>query len=169
MIPDRSDLKKVLDLQAYVDGEVSAEERRRVEALLERDPGAQSLTGSLRGIRDLVRSGEPEVRLTESREFYWAAIERGIRREAVANPEPRNFADLLRAHGWLRWALPALGVAAAGVMLMVLQPARWRPATVAALSLNHEVESESDDSVAFTFRAEHSGMSVVWVQGRHDF
>ena len=66
MTPHQSDLKKVLDLQAYVDGEVSAEGRRRVEALLLGDPEAQELARSLSGIRELMRSGEPEARLTDS-------------------------------------------------------------------------------------------------------
>lgn len=169
MNPDRSDLKQALGLQAYVDREISARERCRVEAVMLKDPKARDLVRSLGGISELIRAGEPEACLTESREFYWSAIERQIRREAVVSQDSRGFACWVRGHGWLRWALPALGAVVVGVLLLVLQPSGWRSATVAALSLNREVESVSEDTSTFTFRSVHSGMSVVWVQVRQDF
>ena len=166
MNSDGSDLKKALELQAYVDGELSPEDRRRVEAVLLEDPESREWVSALGGVSKLIRSGEPEVFLSESREFYWSAIEREIRRAAVPARQPWGIAGWLRVHGWLRWAIPAV---AAGVMLLIFQPSIWRSSSVAVLSLNREVELESEDSVAFTFRSEHSGMSVVWVKGRHDF
>ncbi len=168
MNPHDSDLKKALDLQAYADGELAEDERRRVELLLRQDPGARALLGSLNGLRELMRNGEPESRVEESREFYWSGIAREIERVEALEAVPAGIGAWFPSRAWWRWALP-VGAAVAVMIFVVSPPDGVRSAAVATFGLNHEVVSETDDAVTFTFRSEPAVMSVTWVQGRHDF
>jgi anti-sigma factor RsiW len=163
---------KALQLQAFVDGELGAREREQVEALLSRDPEAASLVQALTGLRSLLKDGEAVVRMPISREFNWSQIQRQI--EAQGTVEARGAAVGSRVVRptlveWLRWAVPCLGVGALAVFLVTTQFSGGTARPDAVLGLNHEVETEAGDTVAFTFRAESAGMSIVWVDGHHDF
>ena len=91
-------------LAAYVDGvtELSADERRRIEARLTAEPalrGEADATRELLGeLRDLPRSGEPD----------WSALERSIN-QAVGPDAPKRW------RGW-RWLVPVVALAAAGAL-----------------------------------------------------
>lgn len=106
-------------LSAYVDGvaQLSPDERRRVEALLERDPAARADQATVRALLDRVRALPPE-----GGEPDWAAMERSIG-QAVGPSVPRAW--------WRsrRWLVPLSTFATAVAVLLVL----WaRPATRSA-------------------------------------
>jgi len=75
-----------LKVQAYLDGELSEREARRVAEELRSEPEAQALLAELRNTTSALRENEPTVALPESREFFWGKIEREITR-AEAAPE----------------------------------------------------------------------------------
>ena len=51
--------EQLLDLQAYVDGELSEERRRQIEATLPADLDAQKLVAGLQQLGSLIRAHEP--------------------------------------------------------------------------------------------------------------
>lgn len=95
-------------LAVYVDGvtELSAEERRRVEARLADEPalrGEADATRTLLGeLRDLPRIGEPD----------WSALERSIS-DAVGPDAPKRW------RGW-RFLVPAVALATAGAIAVLV-------------------------------------------------
>ncbi|HET7505017.1 MAG TPA: hypothetical protein VFK02_28530 [Kofleriaceae bacterium] len=116
-------------LAAYVDGvgELPPDERRRVEALLERDPGARAEQAMLRGLIEDLRAlppggggggggdGDGSEGVTAG-EPDWAALERSIR-DAVGREVPRPW-----WRRWSWWLAPSATLATALAVLLVL----WR-------------------------------------------
>jgi hypothetical protein len=95
-------------LAAFVDGvtELSTEERRRIEARLAAEPalrGDADATRDLLGeLRELPKTGAPD----------WAALERSIA-DAVGPDVPKRW------RGW-RWLVPALALATAGALALLV-------------------------------------------------
>jgi len=148
-------------LQAYLDGELPDGEAAEVRELIARDHGAQALFDELTNTNAALEGHETEVKLPESREFYWSKIQREIARlEApVAVPEPKD-----SWAGWVlrRW-LPVSGLAAAScaVVLFMLLSGN----TQAQLA---EMELNSDKMGAYTFRDQKEKMTMIWFYDRTD-
>ena len=70
-----------LKLQAYLDGELSSGEAKAVEDLSTHDADARALFEELKLTKSVLAENELEVRLPESRGFYWSKIQRQIERE----------------------------------------------------------------------------------------
>jgi len=68
-----------LKLQAYLDGELSKKETREVETWLASDKEAQLLLAELKTTNRALSIFEQELKLPESREFFWSKIQREIR------------------------------------------------------------------------------------------
>src|SRR5689334_12270401 len=104
-----------LKLQAYLDGELSAWQSRRVAAWLAQDAEARMLLAELRNTAAALPGNELEVKLPESREFYWGKIESRI---LTVTPEPA----LTERAPWAVWSwlrprlVPVCAVAALVVM-----------------------------------------------------
>src|SRR5437867_7321096 len=100
-------LESELKLQAYLDGELSGRQARKVAAWLATDPQAQLLLAELKMAKTALAGAEPEMALPENREFYWSKIQREIQRteEAQPRPVPRFLA------AWRRLLAPTAGVA----------------------------------------------------------
>lgn len=105
-------------LAAYVDGvtELSADERRRIEARLAAEPalrGDADATRELLGeLRELPRTGEPD----------WSALERSIN-QAVGPDAPKRW------RGW-RWLVPVVAIATAGAIAALVLHDPAKPVTV---------------------------------------
>lgn len=158
--------EQLLDLQAYVDGELSDERRRQVEAALPSDLDARELVAGLRQLSTLLRENEPKVGVPASREFYWSQIQREIQRQAQdgarasAKPEHSRSPvspEASTALGWLRWLIPALGVAAVAVVVST----RSLPREM-ALATGGDVTLV--DATSTVFRSESDGVTVHWIQ-----
>jgi anti-sigma factor RsiW len=139
-----------LNVQAWLDGELSAREAAEVERLVAANPAAARLATELRWTRQALRAGEPDRPVPETREFYWSKIERAIRAPAVT--PARHPASWAR---WWRLALP-LGAAAALALFFALPAMRVEPAVAI-------IENHLDDVGSFSFRSESEGMTVVWI------
>ncbi len=143
--------EQLLDLQAYVDGELPEERRRQVEAALPADLNAQELVTGLRQLGTLIRAYEPTATVPVTREFYWSQIRRQI--EAEQPKVPAASAAL----GWLRWLIPAMGVAAVAVVVSTQQTPR-------EITLAGGGDVTVVDVSSTVFRSESDGVTVHWIQ-----
>jgi negative regulator of sigma E activity len=154
-----------LKLQAYLDNELSGADLREIAAVLERDPEARALYAELEGTRSLLEAGELELKVPESREFYWSKIQREIQREsreATARPSRFFLAGYPR---WFRILAPTGG--AALVLTAALSVVRLTTGP-SALSYVHELETPLEDTSVISFHSQSAGMTVVWVQGQEN-
>ena len=146
-----------LKVQAWLDGELPGAEAREAAKWLEQDREAAALAGELRNTRQALAGFEADVRLPESREFFWSKIEREIRRletPAPAAPRGESYWTLFR-----RFLVPASALAAVLLGAVVL----LRPASPAALTLSPAFETASADSGTFTYRDESARTTLVWL------
>jgi anti-sigma factor RsiW len=143
--------EQLLDLQAYVDGELSEERRRQVEAALPVDLDAQELVAGLQQLGSLIRAHEPAATVPASREFYWSQIRRQIEAEQPKAPAASV------ALGWLRWLIPAMGVAAVAVVVSTQQAPR-------EITLAGGGDVTVVDVSSTVFRSESDGVTVHWIQ-----
>jgi anti-sigma factor RsiW len=145
-----------LKLQAFLDGELTDGEARQVEDWLARDPDAAALLRELRQTHALLAGFEEEIRLPESREFFWSKIKRGIERPEQPAPVPAA----LSWAGWLRRLLvPASAMALIGVAGFVAS----RQSSTPGLASGAEIETALADPGAFTYRDDNSGTTLVWL------
>jgi anti-sigma factor RsiW len=145
-------------LQAHLDGELPPGEAAEVEQWLARDPEARALLAELRNTNAALSGHEAEVKLPETREFFWSKIEREIGRQSVA-PEPA------RRSFWARWGwrglVPAGGLAVACLFALHLA----NPGTASA-EFVQELELASDDMGAYTYRNQEDGLTTIWLYNR---
>lgn len=144
-----------IKLQAYLDGELTGRESQRMAALIESDADAQALRAELRQVRSLLTANEPELRLPESREFYWSKIERAIERSEVA-PASHAPAWMLFFRRHLA-AVSGTAVAAALVLFLALQM------NFMSGELFEEIDNPLDGTSSFSFRSESQQMTLVWI------
>jgi anti-sigma factor RsiW len=146
-----------LKLQAYLDGELSDREARQISDWLAKDAAARSLFEELQMMKTVLTQNEPELKLPESREFFWSKIQRDIR---VQEQEPARASESVSIFAWLhRHLLPVAGAAAA-LALIVGISLKSQPAVASQLA---ESESLMDDMGLMTFRSQADQLTVVWV------
>src|SRR5689334_16490428 len=104
------DYDSQLKLQAYFDGELPEAEAREVAAWLARDADAVGLLAELRYTRQAARNFESDIKLPETREFYWSKIRREIGRLEQTEPVARDAAPVIA--WWRRFLVPAGAFAA---------------------------------------------------------
>ncbi len=150
-----------LKLQAYLDGELPDGEAADVRELIARDREAQELVAELANTNAALTGHEAEVRLPESREFYWSKIKREIARLETPAAVPKQ------SDSWFGWAkrrwLPMSGLAAAScaaVLFMLLSGSSQ--AQLAEMELN------SKEMGAYTFRDQKESMTMIWFYNKAD-
>ena len=108
-----------LKLQSYLDGELSVRESKQVAEWITKDNDARLLYEELKMAKTAVVDNEPQMKLPESREFFWSKIERDIQRQEAQPVREENSVSVL---GWLhRFLVPisaAAVVAVIGVVMM---------------------------------------------------
>ena len=146
-----------LKLQAHLDGELSEREARGISKQLSNDSAVRSLFAELQFTKTALCGNELELKLPETREFYWSKIQREIERSGkVAAPVQR-----------VSWWKPAYvrlggGFAAACALLMI-----------SFIAFNGQNESYvtdevegTDDMGAITYHSDKEGMTVVYLFDR---
>ncbi|MDB6121505.1 MAG: putative transrane anti-sigma factor [Pedosphaera sp.] len=150
-----------LKLQAYLDGELSAKETAEVQNWIATDQDAQLLLAELQNTNAALVGFEAEIKLPETREFFWSKIQREI--ESQEKASARVSARPFSLGAWLqRHLVPVSGTAMAIlVLLLVVQ---------VAPSKNQvgEMELSSGDVGAVTFRNESEKMTLVWFYDKAD-
>lgn len=146
-----------LNLQAYVDGELDAAQRAEVEKCLAKDADARTLVTGLRQLSEILKQGEPVAKVPDTREFYWSQIQRRI--QAQEKSQPRSTESVSTALSWLRWLVPAVGVAVVAVVVTL----QHTPGS-AAPTQKGLVENKSQTEVPSTvFRSESEGVTIHWL------
>jgi hypothetical protein len=152
-----------LQVQAYLDGELTPAEARRVADRIAGDREAQALLSELTATRRWLRPNEPSVSVPASREFYWSQIERGIER---LEPARERAGRELNWRNWLRYLVPAAGVAlAVGLGVLWLKQGPTIPPDD-PLHYLAETENLSEHNTSFTFRSQRENMFVVWISNK---
>jgi len=144
-----------LDLQAYLDGELSSKDAREVAARIEIDPEASALHTQMQQTSALLKGNEVDRRLPQTREFFWSQIERQISREEQRGTTSAPWwLEFLRRHVG---AVSGVGVAAALVILGAVQ------LNLVSGDLLEEIDNPLDETTSFSFRSESQKMTVVWI------
>jgi anti-sigma factor RsiW len=142
-----------LKLQAYLDGELPAGEAEAVRDLLADNAVARDLLVELTNTRDVIVAHEANIKLPESREFYWAKIQREINRELKPAPVAGGFSLV----AWLRRALvpvPAGAVAAVAIAVMFSLPHAGGAG---------DYSTTSSEAAAFTYHNYATDTTLVWL------
>jgi len=150
------DNKAQLKLQALLDGELPEREANEVAQWVAQDREAAALMEELRNTREALAGFDAEVRLPESREFFWSKVERGIQRLDHPAPKParESYLTLLR-----RFLVPASAVATVLIAGLMLNRQPGSSGGTAAA----EMETALADSGAFTYRDFSAGTTLVWL------
>lgn len=149
-------LERQLKLQAHLDGELPPGEAREVADLLAQDAEARALLAELKNTRAALQGFETDIKLPESREFYWSKIEREIRRLEKEETSPAPVPVL----AWLRRLLIPAAALSAIVLAVVLIRQQLGSET---LVRGPETFTAFADPSAFTYRDYASGTTLVWV------
>ncbi len=140
-------------LQAHLDGELSDREGRELSELLSQNRGAQMLLAELNFTKTALCGNEVELKLPETREFYWGKIQREIERSGAMEPQ------ISSAFQWWkpRWVA---GIASACALLMVSFIAFRDTANYG------ELEGANGDMGAITYHSDSERMTVVYLFDR---
>ena len=143
-----------LKLQAHLDGELTGREAKEIAALLEQDQAAAALFGELRNTKTALAGNELEIKLPESREFFWSKIEREINRleQAPAGTRAASWWTVVRTRYIA--AISGAGIAAALVLTTVVN---FRGAGT------FDVEDLLEETGSLSYRNEAHKTSVVWI------
>lgn len=154
-----------LDLQSYLDGELAGRDARRVEQLLATDREAEALFQELKATKSLLAGNEPQLKVPETRDFYWSKIQREIERAEALESVGASDGEGFFAR-WKRYLAPLAGVAA--VVLLGVVTAKVYDAATLNSSAQHlaEIQNLSDETGSYSFRSQSENMFVVWVYDR---
>jgi len=110
----------------------------------------------LRITRGALAGFNAEVRLPESREFFWSKVEREIQRLGAPAPRPARATYLAQLR---RFLVPASAVAAVVIAGLMLN----RQPGSSGGSVATEMETALADSAAFIYRDFSAGTTLVWL------
>ena len=147
-----------LKLQAFLDGELPESDSREMAAWITQDAEAAALLGELTNTRNVLKGFASEVKLPESREFYWSKIKREIERAA---PEPVA-APKASLSSWFRRAFVPLGAMAALALVALIVVNSFSSGGHHPMPMTANVMLGSDAN-AFTYRDDAQDMTVVWL------
>lgn len=152
------DYEQQLKLQAYLDGELSSTEAGQVAEWVASDRDAAALLTELRNTTQALGGFETEVKLPETREFYWSKIQSAIEREERRSARESR-APALEVP-WLsrlrKFLVPAAGLALVTIFAMVgFRHSGGSYGTTTVTSL--------EDAQAFTYHDYSSGATLVWL------
>src|SRR5262249_17929246 len=105
------------ELQAYLDGELSRGDARRIEQWLAQDRDAAALLAELKITKGSRGGNEPvvSVPVPESREFYWSKIQRAIESAERAD-QPATEPAMSWWLSWRRYMAPISGLALVAIL-----------------------------------------------------
>ena len=146
-----------IKLQAHLDGELTGREAHQAAALIETDAEARALFAELEQTKTLLTANEPEMRLPESREFFWSKFDRHIQRLENAPAE-------IQAPSWILFVRNHVrGIAAASAAVALVVFAAFQMNLVSP-GMFEEIDNPLDDDTgSFSFRSESQKNTLVWI------
>ena len=142
-----------LKLQAYVDGELPEAEAREMANRLAQDQAAAALVTELRQTRQAFGAFEEDLRLPESRDFYWSKIKREIERlERAPTPVAARPPLIARLR---RFLVPAAGLALLVIAGLVATQNSSEPGA--------PIETALADPGAMIYHDYSAGATFVWL------
>jgi anti-sigma factor RsiW len=147
-----------LKLQAYLDGELAGREATEVKERLAGHADGRALFAELQNTRAALAGSELELKLPESREFFWSKIQREIEREE----KTRVAAPKVHWLAWLRHHLVSVGGAAILTSVVGLMVLHSGPGPLG------EMDMAADDMGTYTYRDQQAKMTVVWFYDKSD-
>ena len=148
-----------LEIQAFLDGELSGRQARKVEQWLANDAGAQALLHELKATKSALAGNEPQLTVPETREFYWGKIQRQIE---AAVPE-REAAQPSFWLAWRRYLAPITAVTAVAMLALFSMKEVGMDEADRHLA---EIENLSEHASSLSFRSQSENMFVVWVYNK---
>jgi hypothetical protein len=117
------------------------------------------LCAELKLAKALLAGNEPELKLPETREFYWSKIQRQIEHADLTQAAARTPFWLT----WRRYFAPIGGVAI--VALLAVFSMKFYDVGLEDASNHHlaEIENLSEHAGSLSFRSQSENMFVVWV------
>ena len=102
-----------LNIQAWLDGEISSKKAAEIAEAVETDASARTLADELKAVESALKIGEKPTFVDDTREFYWEQIERQINAEELM-PVAKNESNQAPAHAGslMRWLIPVGSLAA---------------------------------------------------------
>ena len=149
-----------LELQAWVDGELSEKDARRVAAFVESNSIARALAEELKMAKTFISANEPVMTVPETREFYWSQVRRRIE-SAGTTREVAPVAPL--AFWWRRLVTPLSGLALVAFLAVISFNSFRGPALEDASRFMVEVENLSEDVGSISYRSQSENMFVVYL------
>ena len=151
--------ERELELQAYVDGELSGWRASRVSRQIEADAEAQQVVAELKTTKSFLAGNELEQPLKEDPQFYWNRIRQAIERAEAQGEKAAEMPVV----AWRRILAPLAGAAMA--VLLAILGFNWASNRTLDDPFVHvaEVENLSEDTDSFSFRSASENMFVVWV------
>ena len=155
---------QLLQLQAWVDGELPDREARRIAEFVHTNPDAQQVVSELKMTKSFLTGNEPEMPLPEAREFYWSKIQREIERlePAVAAGHP---AVVPWFAAWRRYLAPLSGLALIAFM-SVLSLNLFHRAEEDSLQHLVEVENLSEHVGSISYKSQSENMFIVYLYNK---
>lgn len=148
-----------IKVQAYLDGELSGRDATEVSELLNQDAGAKAFFAELQFVKTALRGNELEIKMPESREFFWSKIRRDIERNEKA-------AETKSVFSWWKpvYVRFATGFAMLCALLMVSFIA-FNNGTPAKFTTG-EVEGNGEEMGVITYHSDADRMTVVYLFDR---
>lgn len=147
-----------LRLQAYLDGELPSGEAQAVVDWLAQDAAARDLLVELTNTHAALLTHESDIKVSDSREFYWSKIRRQIEREEQSAPLKTSVSLMER---FRRLLVPAGAVAAVLIGVVLVQ--QKFSSSDADDSVAFVTDASNEDSETFTYRDYGSGTTLVWL------
>jgi hypothetical protein len=143
-------------LQAYLDGELPSGETQAVVDLVAQNGDLRALLGELTHTHRALAGFEGEIKLPETREFYWSKIARDIQRQekGVTERSSASFLTLLR-----RLAVPSGVLIALLVGGLVIKRELGNDPRFEVI----ETDTAQADAGTFTYHDFASGTTLVWL------
>ena len=112
-----------LKIQAWLDGELAPQESAIIANLVDSNLEAKSVADELETIQIILKTGENEAKLEDSRTFYWSQIQRQIESEELTAAKEPNRTQVLESHpsgqgNLLHWLLPAGSLLAISALIL---------------------------------------------------
>jgi anti-sigma factor RsiW len=139
-----------LKIQAFLDGELSEAEAREIAALIAANPEASALHAELKNTHRALVGAETDIKVPETREFYWnriCGVISRLEKTPAARPAPSLWQILA---GWVK----PMGVVAAVAIVGILA---WLQMAQSAGVMSAQVDSDT-----ITFQNDTTGVTFVW-------